>query len=125
MYLESMAMMLRPAKRRVWLGVDEIIRRLRSEFSQVNVMPGATFEYALNLAAKFRADGHIDLANRIESVKDRGAAIEMIEGSPKISLAFFVLPECPIMAGFLSEAHLEAIQPMLRRCALVLGYDLT
>lgn len=120
-----MAMMLRPFKDMAWLEVDEIIRRLQSEFSQVNVEQGATVEYALHLGEKFRLEGRIDLAERIEGVKDRGAAIEVIDGSPRISLAFFVLPGCPIMAGFLSKTHLEAIQPLLRRCAFALGYELT
>jgi hypothetical protein len=116
--------MLRPPKGGTWLEVDEIIKRLRAEFSKVTVIAGPTADYARQLALDYRADGHVDLAHRIEAVKDQGAWIEVVDGNPAITQALPALPGVPIMAGFQSLTDLAAMQPLLKRCAFALGYEL-
>src|SRR5262245_47249932 len=119
-----MAMLLRPLKGSPWLDVDEVIRRLRSEFVRVEVSPGGGKQFAESVAASYRKAGQADLANRVEAVKDKGACVGVFEGSPDRALILIVLPEFPIMVGFNSKEHLEAIQPLLTRSASALGYDL-
>jgi hypothetical protein len=118
-------MMLRPRPGAAWLGVDEVLRRLRAEFPQVQTQPGGAAEYALHMAVKARKDRRPELADRIEAKKDQGAMVLLSDGTPGPGVVFPLLPEFPLMAGFASEAHLQAIQPLLARCAAALDYDLT
>ncbi|HXX93068.1 MAG TPA: hypothetical protein VEN81_05510 [Planctomycetota bacterium] len=119
-----MAMMLRPPKGGAWLSVEEVLQRLKKEFTRVEVVLGSTADYALSVAKSWRDAGQTARADRLEAVKDQGATVGVVEGGPQFAMILMVLPEFPIMAGFQSEAQLESMQPLLQRCATVLGYDL-
>ena len=123
-YHWNMAMMLKPPPGGAWLAVDEVIARLRAEFARVEVVPGGTAEFASGVAKSYRQAGQAALAECVEAVRDKGTAVAVVEGDPKHALILMVIPEMPIMAGFGSEEHLQAIQPLLRQCVEVLGYDL-
>jgi len=117
-------MMLRPPKGGFWHNVDEVVRRLRSEFARVEVSRENVGRYADSVAKSFRDAGKADHAAKVEAAKDRGVFLQVSDGDPGQCLVLVVLPEIPIMTGFQSVEHLEAIQPLLRRAATLLGYDL-
>lgn len=117
-------MMLKPPPGGAWLEVEGVVARLKAEFARVDVAPGGARDYAESVARSWRQAGQAERADRLEAVKDRGAAIAVVEGEPKVALLLMVLPGVPLMAGFGSDEHLEAIQPLLKRCAAALGYEL-
>jgi len=119
-----MAMMLKPPPAGTWLDPEEVLRRFRSEFNRAESFREGVDSYIDRLSAGYRHQGHAALADRIASLKSSGVAVVISDGSPPLSVMFILLPNVPLMAGFTSPDHLEAIQPMLQRCAQVLGYDL-
>ena len=116
--------MLKPPQGGSWLDIKEVIKRLQSEFTQVEVVPGGIPEYGAKMAESYRNAGQPELADRVDTVKDKSVVVRVVEGDLKNALILIMLPEIPIMTGFGSEEHLEAVQPLLERCSSVLGYDL-
>ena len=119
-----MAMMLRPPKGGLWHEPDEVVRRLREEFARVDVTRDPVRAYADSVAKSFRASGRTEHADKVDAAKDRGVFVQVTEDNPQQPLILVVLPGIPIMTGFSSEEHLEAVQPLLRRAATSLGYEL-
>lgn len=118
-----MAMMMRPPKGGFWHDVDEVVRRLRAEFARVDVTQDSVKAYAESVSRSFREAGRPEHADRVDAAKDRGVCIQIVDGNPQQPLVLIVLPGIPIMTGFASVEHLEAVQPLLRRAATQLGYD--
>lgn len=117
-------MMLKPRAGGVWLEVEEVVRRLRSEFARIELTTQGVKEYADGLSQSYRKQGQGAAADRVDAARDQGACVLVMDGPPDHAFVLMLLPGIPIMAGFVSTENLEAMQPNLRRCAAVLGYDL-
>lgn len=101
-----------------------MVARLQAAFDGVKVHREAFAQAAAEIADTYERRGQAELAKKILERKDESRLTVLVPGQePKHPLLLMVLREWPIVVGFGSEEHLTAIQPLLEKCATVLGYE--
>ena len=124
---------LAPTNGHAYLSPLVIVMRIASEFAYVEADEGAGLDRVEDIIrqieSRSRRNKDALLAERIEQlekVKDRAVHVCFGDdpGSDTGYLCAVVIPGEPLIFEYESAAHEEAVQPLLGRCAKILGYGI-
>ena len=122
---------LAPTNGHPFLSPLVIVMRIASEFAYVEADEGAGYDRVEDIIrqieSRSRRNKDALLAERIEQlekVKDRAVHVCFGDdpGCDTGYLCAVVIPGEPLIFEYESPAHEEAVQPLLGRCAKILGY---
>jgi hypothetical protein len=107
-----------------------VVNRLKSDFPYVEADGEEGRRYVLEIIERLKADmslRHIDqqMVERLARVKNRALFVCFGDdaGSDMAILGTYVIPGMPLVFEYASVAHENAVQPLLMRCAVALGYE--
>ena len=108
-----------------------VVNRLKSEFSYVETDGEEGARYALKMLERLRAarsqrQVDRDMVERLDRVKNRVLFV-CFGDAPSSELTLlnvYVIPGMPLEFEYASATHERAVQPLLERCAAVLGYEM-
>jgi hypothetical protein len=120
-----------PRDSRTYLSPLGVVNRLKSAFAYVESDVDEGRRHALELIGRARGNIWSRYVNReyveqLEAGKDRALYVCFGDdpGSELSLLSAYIIPGMPLDFEYSSRAHEEAVQPLLSRCATVLGYDI-
>lgn len=110
-----------------------VVTRLKSEFDYVESDAEAGRRYVLETIEELQAnkwsrlfDINHEYLEQLDRVKERVLYVCFGDnpGSESGILSTYVIPGTPLLFDYSSYVHEQAVEPLLVRCAAVLGYDI-
>lgn len=126
-----MADRLRPNKSDVYLSPRVVVNRLGSEFSYVETDGEEGRRHVVETIERLKSDTssryvNHQMAQKLARIKNR--AIFVCFGDDASSdlalLSTYVIPGMPLAFEYASVTHEHAVQHLLTRCAIALGYEI-
>ncbi len=119
---------LSPLDNRPYLSNPEALARIIDEFSMVIIdRVDGRKQMDQAIAQLLRMEAPVDVVEEYREKRDRTSMVQITDDpqSETCYLRFMLIPDRRILVGYHSGRHVKESEPLLKRLATVLGYQVT